>query len=39
MLLEAGSGARPSVDSVPIAVPPALRNPEPESPGMPGVTV
>ena len=34
-----GSGARPSVDRVPTALPPADRKPEPESPGTPGVTV
>ncbi len=31
--------ARPSVDSTPTALPPAVMNPEPESPGMPGARV
>ena len=39
MLFDAGSGARPSVESTPTALPSALMNPLPESPGMPGVTV
>ena len=34
-----GLGASSSVDSTPIAWPCASRNPLPESPGMPGVTV
>ena len=39
MLLDSGSGARPSVDRTPIALPSAETNAEPESPGTPGVTV
>src|ERR1700712_2219978 len=39
MLFDAGSGARPRVESTPIALPPGERKPEPESPGMPGLTV
>src|SRR6476620_188049 len=39
MLFDAGSGARPSVERTPIALPSALMKPVPESPGMPGVIV
>ncbi len=37
--MDAGSGAMATVLSVPKAAPVELRNPLPESPGMPGVSV
>ena len=36
---EPASGARATVDSTPNALPLASMKPEPESPGMPGLTV